>query len=137
MSRLAQTAQGSAATVDPGSQILILGQVSKPSSKRTENVSFATLSGDLKGGVQDPVVYERFGLNGPRHELKASAEEFEVHSNRANKHMLPRATATMGQRGDFDITLLYTFYIKILIYLLYKFIGFCRIFDSNGYDFRP
>ena len=53
--------------MDPGSQILILGQVSKPSSKRIENVSFATLSGDLKGGVQDPVVYEPFSSNGPRH----------------------------------------------------------------------
>ena len=57
----------SAASVDLGSQILILGQVSKPSSKRIENVSFATLSGDLKGGVQDPVVYEPFSSNGPRH----------------------------------------------------------------------
>ena len=46
---------------------MILGQFSKPSSKRIENVSFATLSGDLKGGVQDPVVYEPFSSNGPRH----------------------------------------------------------------------
>jgi len=38
-----------------GSKISILGQVSKPSSKRTEIISFATLSGDLKGGAHDPV----------------------------------------------------------------------------------
>jgi hypothetical protein len=52
-----------AVAVDPGSQISILGQVSKPLSKRTENVSFATLSCDLKGGVHDPVVFDPFKLN--------------------------------------------------------------------------
>ena len=57
----------SAASVDPGSQVLILVQVSEPLSKHIENVSFATLSGDSKGGVQDPVVYEPFSLNGRMH----------------------------------------------------------------------
>jgi hypothetical protein len=55
------------ATVYPGSQISILGQVSKPSSKRTENVSLATLSNHLKGGVHDPAVFDPFSLNGPQH----------------------------------------------------------------------
>ena len=54
--------------MDPGSQISILGQVSKPLSKRTENVSVATLSNHLKGGVHDPVVFDPFSLNGPKHE---------------------------------------------------------------------
>ena len=53
-----------AATADPGSQILILRQVSKPLSKLIENVSFATLSGDLNVGVHDPVVFDPFNLNG-------------------------------------------------------------------------
>ena len=43
----------SAAAVDPGSQISILGQVPKPLPKRIESISFATLSSDLKGGVHD------------------------------------------------------------------------------------
>ena len=47
-----------------GSKISILGQVSKPSSKRTEIISFATLSGDLKGGAHDPVIFDPFALNG-------------------------------------------------------------------------
>ena len=38
--------------------------VSKPSSKRIENASFATLSDDLKGGVHDPVIFDPFSLNG-------------------------------------------------------------------------
>ena len=54
--------------MDPGSQISILGQVSKPLPKRTENVSVATLSNHLKGGVHDPVVFDPFSLNGPKHE---------------------------------------------------------------------
>ena len=49
-----------------GSQISILGQVSKPSSKRAENVSFAILSGDLKCGVHDPIACDPFNLNGPK-----------------------------------------------------------------------
>ena len=47
-----------------GSKISILGQVSKPSSKRIEIISFATLSNDLKGGAQDPVIFDPFALNG-------------------------------------------------------------------------
>ena len=47
-----------------GSKISILGQVSKPLSKRTEIISFATLSGDLKGGAHDPVIFDPFALNG-------------------------------------------------------------------------
>ena len=53
----------SAASVDPGSQILILGQVSKPSSKRTEIISFVTLSGDLKGGAHDRIIVDPFSFN--------------------------------------------------------------------------
>ena len=58
------TSPESHAAVDPGCKISILGQVSKPLSTLTENVSFATLSGDLKGVVHGPVIVDPFNSNG-------------------------------------------------------------------------
>ena len=57
----------SAASVGQGSHILILGQVSKPSSKRNEKISFATLSGDLKGGAHGRIIVDPFCFNGSMH----------------------------------------------------------------------
>ena len=53
-----------------GSKISILGQVSKPSSKRTEIISFATLSGDLKGGAHDRIIVDSFSFNGSMHKAE-------------------------------------------------------------------
>ena len=46
------------------------GLVSKPLSKRTENVSFATLSGDLKGGAHDRIIVDPFSFNGSMHKAE-------------------------------------------------------------------